>query len=441
MKSKGKVYIDTLGCPKNQNDSEFAAGVLEENRYEITDDPRDADFVIVNTCGFIEDAKKESIEHIFTMADVKREDARLVVSGCLAQRYANELFDEIPEACCFIGVNEYGRIAEILDRLKDERTVFADPCEEDHLAITARRFAENPYSSTIKIAEGCDRHCTYCVIPSIRGKYRSKRIEDVIAEAEALAEAGCVELILIAEDTSCYGEDLYGCHMLPELLKRLCRVDGIRWIRLMYCYDEGITEELADVMASEEKICHYIDIPLQHGSDKVLREMARRSDRKSIEERVAMLRSKMPDIAVRTTFIVGFPGETDEDFAELADMVEKLEFERLGVFKYSREEGTPAGAREDQIPEDVKEARENSIMMRQMEISRKHNEALIGRTMEVIVDGKDEDGSYLGRTRYDAPEIDNGVIFTSERELIPGVIVPVLIEDAFDYDLTGRAVF
>ncbi|MCR4668693.1 MAG: 30S ribosomal protein S12 methylthiotransferase RimO [Clostridia bacterium] len=437
--NKGKVYIDTLGCPKNQNDSEFAAGVLEENRYEITDDPEDADFVIVNTCGFIEDAKRESIDRIFTMAQIKKPGAKLIVSGCLAQRYSEELFEEMPEAFCFIGVNEYARIGEILDGLM-ERSIFAGPCVSDHLEKTVRKLSDNPYTSTIKIAEGCDRHCTYCVIPKIRGKYRSKRMEDVISEAEALAGAGCVELVLIAEDTSCYGRDLYGRTMLPELLRKLCRVEGIRWIRLMYCYDEGITEELADVMAGEEKICHYIDIPLQHASDKVLREMARRSDRRSIEERVAMLRSKMPDIAIRTTFIVGFPGETDEDFTELSDLVENLEFERLGVFKYSLEEGTPAGEREDQVPDETKEFRENSIMMRQMEISRAHNEALIGKTLDVIVDAYQEDGTYSGRTRYDAPEIDNGVIFTSEAPLRPGDIVPVLIEDAFDYDLTGRTV-
>lgn len=437
--NKGKVYIDTLGCPKNQNDSEFAAGVLEENRYVITDDPEDADFVIVNTCGFIEDAKRESIDRIFTMAQIKKPGAKLIVSGCLAQRYSEELFEEMPEAFCFIGVNEYARIGEILDGLK-ERSVFAGPCVSDHLEKTVRKLSDNPYTSTLKIAEGCDRYCTYCVIPKIRGKYRSKRMEDVISEAEALAAAGCVELVLIAEDTSCYGRDLYGRTMLPELLRKLCRVEGIRWIRLMYCYDEGITEELADVMAGEEKICHYIDIPLQHASDKVLREMARRSDRRSIEERVAMLRSKMPDIAIRTTFIVGFPGETDEDFAELSDLVENLEFERLGVFKYSLEEGTPAGERVDQVPDETKEFRENSIMMRQMEISRAHNEALIGKTLDVIVDAYQEDGTYSGRTRYDAPEIDNGVIFTSEEPLRPGDIVPVLIEDAFDYDLTGRTV-
>ncbi|MBR3212841.1 MAG: 30S ribosomal protein S12 methylthiotransferase RimO, partial [Firmicutes bacterium] len=401
--NKGKVYIDTLGCPKNQNDSEFAAGVLEENRYVITDDPEDADFVIVNTCGFIEDAKRESIDRIFTMAQIKKPGAKLIVSGCLAQRYSEELFEEMPEAFCFIGVNEYARIGEILDGLK-ERSVFAGPCVSDHLEKTVRKLSDNPYTSTLKIAEGCDRHCTYCVIPKIRGKYRSKRMEDVISEAEALAAAGCVELVLIAEDTSCYGRDLYGRTMLPELLRKLCRVEGIRWIRLMYCYDEGITEELADVMAGEEKICHYIDIPLQHASDKVLREMARRSDRRSIEERVAMLRAKMPDIAIRTTFIVGFPGETDEDFAELSDLVENLEFERLGVFKYSLEEGTPAGEREDQVPDETKEFRENSIMMRQMEISRAHNEALIGKTLDVIVDAYQEDGTYSGRTRYDAPE-------------------------------------
>ncbi|MBQ1396322.1 MAG: 30S ribosomal protein S12 methylthiotransferase RimO [Eubacterium sp.] len=441
MNSK-RVYIDTLGCPKNINDSEYAAGVLEDGGFVIIDDPEEADYIIVNTCGFIEDAKKESIDHIFSMHEARKEGAKLIISGCLAQRYAEDLFREIPEADAIVGVNEYGRIDEILTGIteRESREIFAGGCGAEQLERTVRRFAEEPYTATIKIAEGCNNRCSYCVIPQIRGNYRSKAMEDVLAEAEDLAAAGCKELILIAQDTAYYGMDLYHKAMLPELLTKLCRVEGIRWIRLMYCYDDRITDELIRVMATEEKICHYIDIPLQHASDRVLKAMRRASDRASIREVLEKLRTAMPDIHIRTTLIVGFPGETEEDYEELVDMVEEEKFARLGVFTYSREEGTAAAEMPDQIDEEEKEIRLDGIMRRQMEISREANLAMIGGCYEVMVDGLDEDGAYLGRTRYDAPDIDNAVIFTSPLAHSAGDIVTVKVTDAFDYDIVGEEV-
>lgn len=438
----GSVYFDTLGCPKNVNDSEYAAGLLERAGFSIVDDPEDADFIIVNTCAFIEDAKKESIEHIFDMNNARREGAKLVVAGCLAQRYAKELFDDLPEADCFVGVNEYEKLPEILIGIAADgrREVYAGSCGSGTLVRASRRFSSSPYSSTLKIAEGCNNRCTYCVIPEIRGKYRSKRIEDCVAEAGEMAAAGCRELVLIAQDTTYYGIDIYGKQMLPELLRRLCDIDGIEWIRLMYCYDERITDELIDTIAAEPKICKYIDIPLQHASDRVLKAMNRHTTRESIENTVNKLRKRVPGIRIRTTFIVGFPGETEEDYEELADFIEKEKFDRLGVFAYSREEGTPAAEMPCQIDEDVKQSRLDGIMTRQMEISRAHNEEMIGKTYRVLVDGKDEDGSYYGRTEYDAPEIDNSVIFTSEAEHEQGDFADVKITDAFDYDISGEEI-
>ena len=433
---KKKYYIETLGCPKNINDSEFASGVLSTNGFQEVDSPEDADFVIVNTCGFIEDAKKESIDRIFEMNDRKKSDAKLIVSGCLAQRYADELAKEIPEASGFIGVEQYANIHEILNQI-DDKKINIETCNLDYLERTVRKYQDNPYTSTIKIAEGCNNRCSYCIIPFIRGNYRSKRREDIIEEAKELASLGCKELILIAQDVAYYGKDLYGKYMLPELLKDLVLIDGIQWIRLMYCYDDRITDELIDVIAIEDKICNYIDIPLQHASDKVLKDMHRNSSRESIRNVINKLRKAIPDIAIRTSLIVGFPGETEEYFNELVDMVEETRFARLGVFKYSQEEGTVAGEREDQIPEDVKENRLDLIMRRQMDISLENNKSFIGTNQIVIVDGIDEEGAYIGRTKYDAPEIDNGVIFKSNKKLKPGDMVNVYITDAFDYDLVG----
>ena len=435
--SNKKVFIDTLGCPKNFNDSEFAAGILEENGYEIIDSPDDADIIMVNTCGFINDAKKESIEHIFEMNERRKDGGKLVVSGCLSQRYSEELSKEIPEADCIIGVNQYNKLPEILSDI-DNNHVAANSCDLDYLEKTVRKLSDNPYTATLKIAEGCNNTCTYCIIPMIRGKFRSKKMEDIITEAQELANAGCKELILIAQDVTYYGKDLYGKFVLPELLRKLCKIDGIEWIRLMYCYDERITDELIQVMADEDKICKYIDIPLQHASDNILRLMRRQTTRKSIKETLAKLKAAMPDIHVRTTLIVGFPGETEDDYDQLLELVESERFSRLGVFTYSQEENTVAAEMDNQIDEDIKQTRFDGVMRRQMLISSELNQEKIGKVFDVIVDSMDEDGSFIGRTRFDAPEIDNSVIFTSKNELQPGDIVKVKINDAFDYDIIGE---
>ena len=443
-----KLYIETMGCPKNFNDSESIGGIWESTGMSLTDDPAEADAILVNTCGFINDAKQESIGCIFDMARFIDESEKqapdhekkiLIVSGCLSQRYGKELADEMPEVDIFLGVNDYEKLPQLVKEYRKGKRLQAFSCQPDAFyEFSARKIKDNPYSMTLRIAEGCNNCCAYCVIPQIRGAYRSRPMENIIEEAELLASKGCREIILIAQDVTEYGTDIYGRLMLPELLRKLCKVDGIRWIRLMYCYEDKITDELIEVMASEEKICDYIDIPLQHVSDGVLSAMNRHSTTESIKDTLGRLRTAMPDIHIRTTLITGFPGETEEEFEELLEFVEKTRFERLGVFAYSREEGTVAGDMENQIDEDVKTMRADAIMRRQLDISREINESKVGDTMTVMVDGTDEDGAYLGRTVYDAPEIDNTVIFTSDEELVPGDMVQVKITDAFDYDLVGK---
>lgn len=438
-----KVFFETLGCPKNFNDTQAAKGVLKEAGFEIAQTAEDSDVVVVNTCGFINDAKKESIEKIFDMMPYREDGKKLVVSGCLSERYSADLYEEMPEVDCFIGVNEYERLPEILTRLDSEdgkRINSVSGCYEKILSTPKRVLDENPYTATLKIAEGCDNCCAYCIIPKIRGGFRSKPMEAVIAEAEELAKAGCKELILIAQDVTNYGRDLYGKPRLAELVREVCKVDGIQWVRLMYCYEDRITDELIEVMATEPKVCHYIDIPIQHASDGVLKAMRRRSTEESIKNTIGRLKSAIPDIHIRTTLIVGFPGETEEDFETLLDFVEEMRFARLGVFAYSQEENTEAGEMENQIDEGIKQERLDAIMRRQLDISLEYNREKVGKELTVLVEEKDEDGSYIGRTQYDAPEIDNSVIFTSERELKAGDIVRVLVEDAFDYDLVGREV-
>ena len=443
-----KLYIETMGCPKNFNDSESIGGIWESTGMSLTDDPAEADAILVNTCGFINDAKQESIGCIFDMARFIDESAKqapdhekkiLIVSGCLSQRYGKELADEMPEVDIFLGVNDYEKLPQLVKEYRKGKRLQAFSCQPDAFyEFSARKIKDNPYSMTLRIAEGCNNCCAYCVIPQIRGAYRSRPMENIIEDAELRASKGCREIILIAQDVTEYGTDIYGRLMLPELLRKLCRVDGIRWIRLMYCYEDKITDELIEVMASEEKICDYIDIPLQHVSDGVLSAMNRHSTTESIKDTLGRLRTAMPDIHIRTTLITGFPGETEEEFEELLEFVEETRFERLGVFAYSREEGTVAGDMENQIDEDVKTMRADAIMRRQLDISREINESKVGDTMTVMVDGTDEDGAYLGRTVYDAPEIDNTVIFTADEELVPGDMVQVKITDAFDYDLVGK---
>lgn len=432
------IFIETLGCPKNFNDTEVFAGILEENNHTIVAEPETADAIIVNTCGFINDAKTESIGKIFDYAAF--EDKFLIVSGCLSQRYGNELFDEMPEVDAFLGVNDYDKLPEVLTELeKGERKIYVNEYENE-LETTSRKRMDTPYTATIKISEGCDNKCTYCIIPSIRGPYRSRPKELILQEAEKLASEGVKELILIAQDVTTYGIDIYGKYALHELVKDLCKIEQLKWIRLMYCYEDRITDELIQVMAEEEKVCKYLDIPIQHSEDSVLKAMKRRSTRNSIMSTVERLRAAMPDIAIRTTLIVGFPGETEEDFDGLYDFVEDTRFNRLGVFAYSQEEGTEAAEMENQIDEEIKEARKDAIMRQQMLISREHNEALVGKKLEVLIDGIDEEGAYLARTQYDAPEIDNLVIVNTDKEHQLGDFITVEIYDAYDYDIVGREI-
>jgi ribosomal protein S12 methylthiotransferase len=445
-----RIYIETLGCPKNENDSDLFGGRLELAGHKIINDSLKADAIIVNTCGFINDAKKESIDTILEMARTKKDDAILVVTGCLTQRYGEELYKEIPEVDIILGVNDYEKLPELLSAFqtgKRQKYLSQIPNPDDwHF----RRVPGQMYRATLKISEGCDNCCTYCVIPQIRGSYRSTPMEDLLAEADWLAKKGCKEIILIAQDVTAYGLDLYGKFALPELLTSLCGIDGIHWIRLMYCYEDRITDELIEVMAREPKICHYIDIPLQHFSLPILEAMKRRSTPDSILNSINRLRQAMPDIHIRTTLITGFPGETVEDYDKLLDLIEETRFERLGVFAYSREEGTPAGEMKKQISEKIKTDRRDGIMLRQMEISRQLNQNKIGQTLEVIIDELDTQitdkqieeplFTYIGRTKYDAPEIDHSVLIQTHQSHEPGDIIKVLITDGFDYDIVGLEV-
>ena len=435
-----KVYIETLGCPKNTVDTEMMEALLLEGGHSLTEDPVEAEVLVVNTCAFIKDAKEESIEAIFEMAELRGDRQKLlIVTGCLSQRYTKELFGEMPEVDAFLGVNDYQNLNQVIRRASEgHRMTSVHKAPEKYNELSGRSGVGGAASAYLRIAEGCDNVCTYCIIPAIRGPYRSRRMEDIVEEAEKLVAEGVRELILIAQDVSAYGLDLYGELVLYKLLRRLCRIDGLRWIRLMYCYEDSITGELIETIRSEEKICNYIDIPLQHVNDRVLMDMNRHSTASSIRGTIRRLRTADPDIHIRTTFITGFPGETEEEFAELQEFVEEAQFERLGVFAYSLEEDTPAASMPNQVDEEIKVQRADSIMQIQQGISLAANQEKVGSVMEVLVEDQNEDGTYNGRTRYDAPEIDNGVIFTSERNLQPGEFVQVRITDAFDYDLTGE---
>lgn len=468
----GAIYIDTLGCFKNLEDSERAAGLLETSGYTIVDSPEAADVILVNTCGFIEDAKRESIDRILQLTAWKESGRRIIVSGCLAQRYAEELSEELPEIDVFIGVNDYDRLPEIIRGMDrgipgaDDQTnksehalgeegafgdgaIFAHRGLEQHiythgkegLLTGPRRMLQGGPTAYLKVAEGCSNRCSYCAIPSIRGAYRSVPIEMLVSEAERLCSLGRRELILIAQDVSAYGIDLYGRYALPELLKTLCEAtDRAVWIRLMYCYEERISPDLIELIASEEKICAYLDIPLQHYADNVLKRMGRRSTSESIRATIRRLRETVPGIALRTTLMTGFPGETESDFQILEEFVASSRFERLGVFAFSPEEGTPAAEMSEQVPQEIAEVRRDRLMLAQMDISLSHNRALAGRCLRVMTEYREEEEKnvYVGRSEWDAPEIDGSVIFTSERTLNPGDFVDVEITDGMDYDLIGR---
>lgn len=437
-----KVSMASLGCSKNLIDSEQMLGLLEQSGYEIVENEEDADILIVNTCTFIESAKMESIECILELAQYKKTGhcKYLIVTGCLAQRYKEQILSELPEVDAVIGTNEYDKIADVIRSLDEEQEKRLFCAETPLLCETSRLRSTPGYTAYLKIAEGCDNHCTYCVIPSIRGRYRSRRMEDIISEAKELAADGVKELVVIAQDTTRYGKDLYGEYRLAELLRELCHIDNIEWVRVHYCYPEIVTDKLIDVFAEESKLCNYFDIPIQHCSDGILKRMGRRTNKKQITELIAQIRHRLPDAVIRTSLIVGFPGETEEEFEELRQFVEETKFDRLGVFAYSREEDTPAYDMDNQIDEEEKERRRELLMMVQSEISQQLNEDKIGGTVRVLVEGKDEIiKSYYGRTYADSIEIDGKVFFKSDKPLKEGDFASVKIEQVLEYDLFGTA--
>lgn len=433
----------SLGCPKNQVDAEMMLGSLEKGGFEIVDDPADADIIIINTCGFIESAKRESIENILDMASYKEDNPniKILVTGCLAERYRSELFKEIPEVDSVIGIGANGDICKICtDIIEDEKVELYPPKAE--LPIDGDRVLTTPaYSAYLKIADGCSNHCTYCAIPSIRGEYRSRTAESILDEAKKLAEGGVKELIVVAQDTTRYGEDLYGQNALVPLLKSLSKIDGIEWIRLLYLYPERITDALIDEIAENGKIVKYLDIPVQHCNERILKLMNRRGNRQSLTELFTKLRERIPDVAIRTTLIAGFPGESEEEFLELCEFVEELRFERMGCFAYSEEEGTPAAKMDGMLDPEVREERAQIINERQNAILDEINDSLIGKTLDTIVEGYDPyTDTYYGRTYMDAPEIDTLIYFTCGYELNDGDIVKVGVMNSVDSELTGEAI-
>lgn len=437
-----KIGMISLGCPKNQVDAEHMLALMDAEGWEIVDYVDGCDAVIVNTCGFIDDAKKEAIENILDMVELKKEGviSKIIVTGCLAQRYKDEIVKEIPEVDAVIGIGANGDIIKTVEEVMSGVDTIEKYPPQCDLPLEGQRILTTPqYWAYLKIGEGCSNRCTYCTIPSIRGNMRSRSMENVIDEAKQLAESGVKELILIAQDTTSYGLDLYGELKLPKLLNELCKIDSIEWIRLLYCYPDRITDELIETMKNQEKVVNYIDLPLQHADDKILKAMNRRGDQALIRNVISKLRTEIPDVVIRTTFIVGFPGEGEEEFETLAEFVNEIEFDRLGVFTFSPQEGTPAFDMEDQVDEDIKTRRGEVIMQDQYSIMEEKNNEKIGKTYKVVVE--DYDGysdSYTGRTYMDAPEIDGLVKFTSHKDLDIGDFVDVEIFDIEDYDLIGE---
>lgn len=439
-----KILFISLGCDKNLVDTEVMLGLLASRGYEMTDDETEAEIIIINTCCFIHDAKEESIQNILDMAEYKQKGKlkALIVTGCLAQRYRQEILDEIPEVDAVLGTTAYDQILESVDtalagnpevRLADLQSLPA--VETKRLVTTGGHYAY------LKIAEGCDKHCTYCIIPRIRGSFRSVPMERLLKEAEELAGQGVKELILVAQETTLYGKDIYGEKRLPELLRKLCGIPGLRWIRILYCYPEEITDELIRVMKEETKICHYLDLPIQHANDRILKQMGRRTSKRELTEIIEKLRREIPDICLRTTLITGFPGETEAEHEELMDFVDQTEFDRLGVFTYSPEEDTPAAELPDQIEEGVKKERQAELMELQQEIAFANAEDMIGREVLVMIEGKVADeNAYVGRTYRDAPGVD-GMIFVETGELLlSGDFARVKVTGALEYDLIGGLV-
>ena len=437
-----KILFISLGCDKNLADSEEMLGLLTAGGHEITDDETQADAIVINTCCFIKDAKEESVETILEMAEYKKTGSchALIVTGCMAQRYQKEIIEEVPEVDAVLGTTSYGDIVKAL-----EEAVAGNHFEEfrdiDYLPDTGskRVLTTGGHFGYLKIAEGCDKHCTYCIIPKLRGKFRSVPMERLIAQAEDMAEQGVKELILVAQETTLYGVDLYGKKELPGLLHELVQIPGIYWIRILYCYPEEITDELIDAIAAEPKVCNYLDIPIQHASDNVLKRMGRRTDQAELRAIIGKLREKIPDICLRTTLISGFPGETQEDFEELYRFVNEMEFDRLGVFPYSQEEDTPAATMEDQVPQEVKEFRRDELMELQQAIAFDKAEDMVGHILTVMIEGKvaDEE-TYVARTYRDAPNVDGYLFVNTSANLMTGDFVKVLVTGSNEYDLIGE---
>lgn len=438
-----KLLCISLGCDKNLVDSEKMLGMLYEDGFSFTDDEAEADVILVNTCCFIGDAKEESVNTLLEMAEYRKSGPcrALIVTGCMAQRYKEEITREIPEVDAVVGTTAFDEIVKVIrgvlsgqEHIQQFEELSALPGTEGRRLVTT-----GGCYAFLKIAEGCDKRCTYCIIPYLRGPYRSVPMEKLVREAEELAEKGIKELILVAQETTLYGVDLYGRKCLPELLKNLCRIPGIQWIRIQYCYPEEITDELIQTIREEEKICHYLDIPIQHASDRILKRMNRRTNQAELREMIGKLRREIPDIALRTTLISGFPGETQEDHEELCRFVDEMEFERLGVFAYSLEEDTPAASFPDQVPQEVKEGRRDEIMELQQEIAFEACEAMVGRELEVLIEGKVADeNAYVGRTYMDAPGVDGMIFVNTGLELMTGDFVRVRVTGALEYDLIGE---
>ena len=436
------IGIVSLGCAKNLVDTEVMLGLLDGDGHKIVADPQEADVIIVNTCAFIDSAKEESIQTILEMAAYKEDRCQLlIVCGCLAERYRDEILRELPEVDAVVGTGDYAKIADVVRQANLGEQVVLYGHMNEPLAEENRILATPGYMAYCKIADGCDNLCTYCIIPQLRGSYRSRRMEDIVSEAERLAEGGVRELIIIAQDTSRYGIDLYGAYMLPELLRRLCAIEKLHWVRVLYLYPEMITDELIDVFAREEKLVKYMDIPIQHADSQVLRRMGRHLNHEDLTTLIKKLRSRVPGIVLRTTVIAGFPGETEEQFETLLSFVCDMRFDRLGAFAYSQEDGTPAAKLPDQLSEDIKNERAGKVLAVQEEISLSLQMDKIGTLMEVLVEGYEEESlMYYGRSAGDAPEVDNTVYFASEDEHAPGDFVMVKILNADTYELVGSAV-
>ncbi|GFI11204.1 MAG: 30S ribosomal protein S12 methylthiotransferase RimO [Lachnospiraceae bacterium] len=439
-----KLLFISLGCDKNLVDSEQMLGLLEKEGHTFTDDETEAEVIIINTCCFINDAKEESINTILEMAEYRKTGPcrALIVTGCLAQRYSREITEEIPEVDAVIGTTAYDALPEILEKaLKGQKEQKLESLNRLVRPKAGRQLTTGGHYAHLKIAEGCDKHCTYCIIPRIRGPYRSVPMEELLKEAADLAGQGVKELILVAQETTLYGLDLYGEKRLPALLRELCRIKGLRWIRLQYCYPEEITKELIQVLQEEPKLCRYLDLPIQHASDPILKRMGRRTTRADLEQIIADLREALPDICLRTTLITGFPGETEEDHRELMSFIDTCEFDRLGVFTYSQEEDTPAAQMPGQIDEEVKENRQAELMELQQEIAFEKAEAMKGRELEVLIEGRvSGENAYVGRTYRDAPDVDGYIFINTEETLMSGDFAKVRVTGACEYDLIGELI-